>query len=50
MGDVGEEALVGGAEEGLVAEVAGGEEAVMQTSTVADVVPFALSAVGGNDG
>ena len=47
--DMGEEALVGGAEEGLVAEVAGGQKAVMQAASVADVVPAAVLAAAGGD-
>lgn len=47
--DMGEEVLVGGAEKGLVAEVAGGQKAVMQAAAVADVVPAAVLAAAGGD-
>ena len=46
---MGEDFLVGGAEEGLVAEVARGEEAVVQAAAVADVVPAAVLAATGGD-
>ena len=47
--DMGEDFLVGGAEECLVAEVTGGEKAIVQAATVADVVPATVLAAGSGD-
>lgn len=46
---MGEEVLVGGTKECFVAEVAGGEEAVVQAAAVAYVEPLALGAVAVGD-
>ena len=47
--DMGEYLLVGGTKECLVAEVAGGEETVMQAAAVTNVVPLAFPATGSGD-
>ena len=44
-----EDFLIGGAEEGLVAEVARSEKAVMQAASVTDVEPLALGAAALRD-